>query len=112
VTDNVSILSGEVKHTFAERRVASVAVETTGDRIRVLREARGWTQEELGERLDVSRASVSQWERGETKNIKNLTFLKLVGELNTTAEYLLFGRDGAPGADRGPSGRFRRPRSV
>jgi transcriptional regulator with XRE-family HTH domain len=103
IKHNVSLLSGQVKHTFTERRVASFSVETIGDRIRVLREAREWTQDQLAKRLGVSRASVSQWERGETKNIKNLTFLKLVGELGTTAEYLLFGRDD-------PSGKWRRPR--
>jgi transcriptional regulator with XRE-family HTH domain len=99
----VSLLAAKVKHTFTERRVASFPVETIGDRIRVLREAREWTQEELGQRLGVTRAAVSQWERGETKNIKNLTFLKLVAELGTTYEYLLFGRDD-------PSGKFRRLR--
>lgn len=106
----VSLLSDNVKHTFAGRAVGFVPdMETIGDRIRMLREARGWTQEELGQRLGVTRASVSQWERGPTKNIKNLTFLKLVRELNTTAEYLLFGRDGD---DRDTSGRWRKQHRI
>ena len=29
-----------------------------------LRKSRGWSQEELAERLDVSRQSVSKWESG------------------------------------------------
>jgi transcriptional regulator with XRE-family HTH domain len=35
-------------------------------RIREARDARGWTQDELAERLGVSRAVVSRWENGHT----------------------------------------------
>jgi transcriptional regulator with XRE-family HTH domain len=83
-------------------------MQTIGDRIKMLREARGWTQEQLGQILGVTRASVSQWERGETKNIKNKTFLALVSELATTHEYLLFGRDGSSDDSRDISGRWRK----
>lgn len=79
-------------------------METMGDRIRQLRESRGWTQQELAERLSVSlrahgkdpvtSVSVSQWERSETKNIKNVTFYLLARELGTQEEYLLFGPRG------------------
>lgn len=40
--------------------------ETIGRRIAELRDARGWSQEELAERLHVSRQTVSNWERGKT----------------------------------------------
>ena len=36
--------------------------ETIGRRIAELRDARGWSQEELAERLHVSRQTVSNWE--------------------------------------------------
>ena len=34
------------------------------DRILELRRQRGWSQEELAERMEVSRQAVSKWERG------------------------------------------------
>lgn len=36
-----------------------------GENIHSQRVARGWTQDELAERLDVTRAAVSYWESGE-----------------------------------------------
>ena len=40
--------------------------EAIGRRIAELRDARGWSQGELAERLHVSRQTVSNWERGKT----------------------------------------------
>lgn len=36
----------------------------TADRIRALREARGWTQAELARRLNIARNGVNSWEQG------------------------------------------------
>ena len=36
------------------------------EKIIMLRKKYGWSQEELAERLDISRQSVSKWESGET----------------------------------------------
>ena len=36
----------------------------TADRIRVLREARGWTQAELARRLNITRNGVNSWAQG------------------------------------------------
>lgn len=36
----------------------------TADRIKVLREARGWTQAELARRLNITRNGVNSWEQG------------------------------------------------
>lgn len=36
----------------------------TADRIRALREARGWTQAELARRLSITRNGVNSWEQG------------------------------------------------
>lgn len=90
-------------------------METSGDRIRTLREAKGWTQQQLADRLaihgvSVTRAAISQWERGEIKDIKNRTFLALMAELGTTQEYILFGPSG-PG-DRDSTGKFRKPKPA
>lgn len=68
-------------------------VETMGDRIRMLRHSKGWTQTQLGERVGVSKVAVYQWEVGTTSDIKLKTFLKLVDELGTNPQFLLFGRE-------------------
>lgn len=88
-------------------------METMGDRIRTLRESKGWTQEGLAAQLGargakVSGNAVSQWERGETQNIKLRLFLALVEALGTTHEYLVHGPS-EPGA-RDSTGKFRKPR--
>jgi transcriptional regulator with XRE-family HTH domain len=68
-------------------------METMGDRIRQLRVARGYSQEELGSLVGVSKSAVSQWELGATKNIKLETFLRVVEILHTDANYLIWGKD-------------------
>ena len=35
---------------------------TVGEQIRTLRRAAGWTQAELGQRLDVDKSRISEWE--------------------------------------------------
>lgn len=52
-------------------------METMGDRIRLLRQSKSLTQEQLGDRLGVSKVAVSQWETGSTSNIRLKTFLTL-----------------------------------
>ena len=39
-------------------------MKMTADRIRALREARGWTQAELARRLSITRNGVNSWELG------------------------------------------------
>jgi transcriptional regulator with XRE-family HTH domain len=86
----ITMLNCEVKNGFPVESYA-VSVETMGDRIRTLRMARGLTQEELGERVGVSKVAVSQWETGSTANIRLKSFLALCDELSTNPHYLLFG---------------------
>lgn len=50
-----------------------------GERIRELRKAALWSQEELAERLDVSRQTVSKWESGGT--VPELDRLVMISEL-------------------------------
>ena len=85
-----------------------------GDRIRALREAKGWTQLELAQQISaqgakVSDNAVSQWERGDTKNIRLVFFLALVEVLGTTHEYLVYGSSDPMSRDS--AGRFGRRRS-
>jgi DNA-binding XRE family transcriptional regulator len=68
-------------------------METMGDRIKQLRQSKGWTQEQLGDRVGVSKMAVSAWETGGTANIRLKTFLALCEEFGTTPQYLAFGPD-------------------
>jgi len=40
------------------------AIKMTSERIKALREARGWTQAELARRLNITRNGVNSWEQG------------------------------------------------
>jgi transcriptional regulator with XRE-family HTH domain len=107
------MLHSEVKYASADVALSCRSVETMGDRIRFLRESKGWTQDELAARLTarnarVSGNAVSQWERGETQNIKLRAFLALVDELGTSHEYLVHGPSDPSSRDN--SGKFRRLR--
>jgi transcriptional regulator with XRE-family HTH domain len=85
------MLNFRVKDAGPDVDYAKSAMETMGDRIRVLREARKLTQEQLGKLVGVSKSAVSQWEDGSTKNIKLVTFLALLEALRTDHEYLVYG---------------------
>jgi transcriptional regulator with XRE-family HTH domain len=78
-------------------RVAYVEpMETMGDRIKTLREARGLTQLDVGQYCGVSKGAVSHWENGVTADIKLKTFLRLLEILKTDYEYLVFGAERQP----------------
>lgn len=58
------------------------------DKIIKLRKANGWSQEDLAEKMNISRQSISRWENGtalpDANNILHLSKL-----FNVTADYLL-----------------------
>lgn len=61
-----------------------------GRRIRELREAKGWSQEKLGEEADLHRTYIGQVERGE-KNIGVENLVRLAKALGSTAAAVLTG---------------------
>lgn len=83
----------------------AVPMETMGERIRQRREGQGLTQLQLAKLVGVTKGAVSQWELGGTKNIKLVTFLKLVEVLHTSTDYLV------SGATPGAASRYRAFRS-
>lgn len=61
---------------------------TLSEKLQTLRKRAGFSQEQLAERLNVTRQAVSKWETGEGKpDIDNL--LPLARLLDTTVDYLL-----------------------
>ena len=64
-----------------------------GERVRRLREARGWSQMELGHRADRHFTFVSQVERGE-RNVTLMTIQKLAKALDVDPGVLVTASDG------------------
>jgi transcriptional regulator with XRE-family HTH domain len=69
---------------------------TFGQRIKTLRLAKGWTQKKLADRIGIQRASLTQWETGDTESVRDENLLAAARELETTPEYLLTGKNPPP----------------
>ncbi|WP_229263633.1 helix-turn-helix domain-containing protein [Cohnella cholangitidis] len=68
--------------------------KSVGSRIKELRKKRGWTQEDLGKRVNVSPQVISNWERG--YSIPDSMDIQTTSKvLNTSTDYLL-GRSDDP----------------
>lgn len=61
-----------------------------------LRKSRGWSQEELGYKVDVSRQTVSKWETGDTTPEMG-KLVKLSGIFNISMDALISGEESASG---------------
>lgn len=61
---------------------------TVGEKILNLRKARGWSQEELAERVGVTRQAVSRWESGSAKPDAD-KIIAICDLFGVTADYLL-----------------------
>lgn len=62
---------------------------TLGEKLQLLRRARGLSQEQLAEALDVSRQAISKWENSDS--VPELEKLKAISQyFGVTADYLLF----------------------
>ena len=65
--------------------------QRVGARIHVLRDGKGWTQEELGKALSFNKNAVGAWERGEKS--PNIQTIAQIAELfETSTDFLLTGR--------------------
>lgn len=96
------MLNAEVKDAVSVGEYAYPRMETMGERIRTLRQAKGYSQPKLAELVGVTKSAVSQWEDGSTTNIKLVEFLTLVDVLGTDPHYLVFGAErGRPPPRRG-----------
>jgi transcriptional regulator with XRE-family HTH domain len=70
-------------------------METTGQRIRKLREDKGLTLDQLSERAGISKGFLSDAENG-NRNMSSQNILKIANELNASLDYLLRGADVPP----------------
>jgi len=67
--------------------------KTLGERVRSIREKRGWSQEELAHRSGLARSFTGAIERGE-KDIRISTLFKLAKTFDLTIQQLTKGVDG------------------
>ena len=65
---------------------------TLSDRLQVLRKSHNLSQEQLAEKLNVSRQAISKWESGQANpDINNL--LKLSDIYEASTDYILTGKE-------------------
>lgn len=62
---------------------------TLRERLRALRQARGWTQQELQGHCGVPYTTISRIETGEAQEITTSTLRRLAAALGVTTDYLL-----------------------
>jgi transcriptional regulator with XRE-family HTH domain len=62
---------------------------TLGDKLKYVRQQRGWTQTELARRAGVGAALVSHLERGRTQDTRGRTVRKFARALGVSVEFLL-----------------------
>lgn len=60
-----------------------------GQRLREMRELRGFSQQELGDVLGVSRSAIQKQESGKSKSIDTLSLELLAKKLNCSPSYLM-----------------------
>ena len=101
------MLNRQVKDAVPDVSYAAL-METMGERLKRLRQARGLTQPQFAKMVGVTKSAVSQWEGGSTKNLK-LEVLALVLEvLNTDLQYLVWGENRAPAGSSAANRTYRR----
>ena len=83
------------------------------EKVMNLRKQKGWSQEELAEKLDISRQSVSKWESGQS--IPDIDRILALSKLfNVSTDYLLkdeLEQDGLPTSEQDGLGEDSRPKA-
>ncbi|MDP5275072.1 helix-turn-helix domain-containing protein [Chengkuizengella axinellae] len=60
-----------------------------GKKIKELRQRRGWSQDDLAERLGMTRANISNYERDINKALPSDILMRIADIMNVSADYLL-----------------------
>ncbi|WP_153944977.1 helix-turn-helix domain-containing protein, partial [Acinetobacter baumannii] len=64
-------------------------MSSIGERVKKLREKRGWTQLDFAKKLGISNSVLSRIENGEKKNVEDYLVKRLAETLEISADYLL-----------------------
>lgn len=75
-----------------------------GKRVKDARTSLGLTQQQLADRVGVSRGAVSLWESGEIREIGAEHLMELARALRTSAEWLMYNGDKPPAVEPAPPG--------
>lgn len=78
-------------------------METLAKRISRLREAKELRQEDVAQKVGVSRVAVTKWENGQTANIKLANLTALCKLFDVTYDHLITGKDEAPSSTAPPA---------
>lgn len=76
---------------------------TLGEKLKALREARGWTQQELARRAQVRQALLSELELGKKEDTTGRNLRKLAETLNVSVDYLVGKSNNRPCPGKGHS---------
>jgi phage repressor protein C with HTH and peptisase S24 domain len=85
-------------------------VETIGERVKRLRLARGWTQQQLAARAGRSQVTISDIERGRNKSSRDL--VGIADALDVSAQYLSSGKGEPTSGTRGLDKAVRSPSAA
>ena len=99
------MLNGGVNHARAEPSYAS-AVESMGDRIKMLRRSQSLSMEAMGKIVGISAAAIAQWESGATTGIRPDNFLRFCAYFGADPYWVCFGEEQDPRA--AATGKYRK----
>lgn len=66
-----------------------------GERIKAARLSLKMSQNDLAQTMNITRATVSLWEHGNTKNMRPENLIRLAVTLRTSPEFIVFGKSDA-----------------
>lgn len=75
---------------------AELAMETQGQRLKRLREQKGWTLDQAAKLIGTTKGAISQWESDVVTNIRPENLLTLCEVYGTDPWYVVFGPDRKP----------------
>lgn len=73
------------------KRKVTAAPFGVGNRIKLAREAKGWSQPDLARKVGVSKSAVNQWENGAVQNLKLGNLFAVADALGKDVRDLVFG---------------------
>lgn len=68
-------------------------MEELGERLRMLREMKDWTQGDLAEASGVEQSSISNYEAGKRAGVPLAHVMRLADALGTPLQFLAYGRE-------------------